>query len=90
MGSFQRQINYRLNISATETCAIDLEYSSKKTDAECLCQKVSHNFNKNLYMKALVQMKNNKDKTTYSFEKGSVFVVLSGKKCHAKYWRTTR
>ena len=36
-------------------------------------------------MKALVQMKNNKDKTTYSFEKGSVFVVLSGKKCHAKY-----
>ena len=55
-------------ISATETCAIDLENSSKETDAECLRQKVSHILNRNLNIKlrdnlsnpqrqALVQMK---------------------------------
>ena len=38
-------------ISATETCALDLENSSKETDAEFLRQKVSHILNKNLYIK---------------------------------------
>ena len=38
-------------ISATETCAIDLENSSKETDTEFLRQKVSHILNKNLYIK---------------------------------------
>ena len=37
-------------ISATETCAIDLENSSKETDTEFLRQKVSHILN-NLYIK---------------------------------------
>ena len=31
-----------------ETCAIDLENSSKETDAECLRQKISYIFNRNL------------------------------------------
>ena len=77
-------------ISATETCPIDLENSSKETDAECLRQKVSHILNRNLNIKlrdnlskpqrqALVQMKNNKDTTIYPFDRGSGFVVLSGK-----------
>ena len=77
-------------ISATETCAIDLENSSKETDAECLRQKVSHILNINLNIKlrdnlskpqrqALVQMKNSKDTTIYPFDKGSGFVVLSEK-----------
>ena len=63
-------------ISATETCAIDLENSSKETNAELLRQKVSHILNKNLNIKlwdnlskaqrkALVQMKYNKDTTIY-------------------------
>ena len=34
--------------SATETCVIGLENSSKKTDAECLHQKVSHILNRHL------------------------------------------
>ena len=38
-------------ISATETCAIDLENSSKETDAEFLRQKVSHILNRNLNIK---------------------------------------
>ena len=38
-------------ISATETCAIDLENSSEETDAECRCQKVSHIHNRNLNIK---------------------------------------
>ena len=38
-------------ILAVETCAIDLENSSKETDAEFLRQKVSHIINKNLYIK---------------------------------------
>ena len=33
---------------AAETCAIDLENSNKETDAECLRQKVSYIFNRNL------------------------------------------
>ena len=60
--------------SVTETCTIDLEISSKETDAECLRQKVSHILNRNLNIKlrdnllkpqrkALVQIKNNKDTT---------------------------
>ena len=72
---------------ATETCAIDLENRSKETDAEFLCQKVSHILNRNLNVKllskpqrkVLVEMKNNKDTTIYPFEKGSGFVVLPGK-----------
>ena len=32
---------------ATETCAIDLENSSKETDAKFLRQKVSHILNRN-------------------------------------------
>ena len=57
---------------ATETCAIDLENSSKETDAKFLRQKVSHILNRNLNIKlpnnlskpqrkALMQMKSNKD-----------------------------
>ena len=57
---------------ATETCAIDLENSSKETDAKFLRQKVSHVLNRNLNIKlpdnlskpqrkALMQMKSNKD-----------------------------
>ena len=74
-------------LSATETCAIDLENSSKETDAKYLRQKVSHILIRNLNIKlrenlstpqreALVQMKNNKDKTIYSLDKGSEFIVL--------------
>ena len=77
-------------MSATETCAIDLENSSKETDAKFLRQKVSHILNRNLNIKlrdnlskpqrkALVQMKSNKDTTIDLFKKGSGFVVLSGK-----------
>ena len=83
-------INY-----ATETCAIDLENSSKETDAECLRQKVSHILNRNLNIKlrdnlskpqrqALVQMKNSKDTTIYQFDKGSGFAVLSEKNAMQK------
>ena len=65
-------------ISATESLAIDLENSSKETDAEFLRQKVNHILNRNLNIKlrdnlskpqrkALVQMKNNKDTTIYPF-----------------------
>ena len=65
-------------ISAAESFAIDLENSSKETDAEFLRQKVSHILNRNLNIKlrdnlskpqrkALVQMKNNKDTTIYPF-----------------------
>ena len=61
-------------ISATEICAIDLENSSKETDAEFQCQKVGHILNKNLNIKlrdnlskpqrkTLGQMKNNKGTT---------------------------
>ena len=82
-------------ISATETCAIDLENSSKETDAEFLRQKVSHILNRNLNIKlrdnlskpqrkTLVQMKNNKDTTTYPFDKGSGFVILSEKNAMQK------
>ena len=82
-------------ISATESLAIDLENSSKETDAEFLRQKVSHILNKNLYIKlrdnlskpqrkALVQMKNNKDTTIYPFDKGSGFVVLPEKNAMQK------
>ena len=82
-------------ISATETCAIDLENSSKETDAECLRQKVSHILNRNLNIKlqdnqskqqgqALVQMKNNKGTTTYPFDKCSGFAVLSEKNAMQK------
>ena len=82
-------------ISATETYAIDLENSSKETDAEFLSQNVSHFLNRNLNIKlrddlskpqrkALVQMKNNNDTTIYPFDKGSGFVGLSEKKCYAK------
>ena len=82
-------------ISTTEICAIDLENSSKETDAEFLRQKVSHLLYKNLYIKlqdnlskpqrkALVQMKNNKDTTIYPFDKGSGFVVLPEKKTMQK------
>ena len=77
-------------ISATETCVIDIENSSKETNAELLRQKVSHILNRNLNIKlwdnlskpqtkALVQMKNNKDTTIYPFDKGSGFVVLAEK-----------
>ena len=63
-------------ISATEICALDLENSSKETDAEFLRQKVSHILNIDLCIKpwdnlskpqrkALVQMKNNKDTTIF-------------------------
>ena len=38
-------------ISAIETFAIDLEKSSKETDAECLHQKVIHILNRNLDIK---------------------------------------
>ena len=66
-------------ISAAESFAIDLENSSKKTDAEFLRQKVSHILNRNLnkklrdnlskpQRKPLVQMKNNKDTTIYPFD----------------------
>ena len=79
----------KLNL-ATETCAIDLENSSKETDAECLCQKVSRILNRNLNVKlrdnlsnpqrkALVQKKSNKDTTIDPFNKGLGFVVLSEK-----------
>ena len=82
-------------ISATETCAIDLENSSKEIDAECLRQKVSHILNRNLNIKlrdnmskpqrqALVQMKNSKVTTIYPFDKGSGFVVLSEKNAMQK------
>ena len=82
-------------ISATETCAIDLENSSKETDTEYQRQKVSHIFNRNLNIKlrdnlskpqrqALVQTKNNKDTTIYPFDKGSGFVVLSEKNAMQK------
>ena len=82
-------------ILATETCASDLENSSKETDAECLRQKISHILNRNLNIKlrdnlskpqrkVLVQMKNNKDTTIYPFDKGSGFVVLSEKNAMQK------
>ena len=82
-------------ILATKTCALDLENSSKETDAEFVRQNVSHILNKNLYIKlqgnlskpqrkALEQMKSNKDTTIYPFDKGSGFLVLPEKKCHAK------
>ena len=56
------------------------------TLSEFLRQKVSHLLNKNLYIKfqgnlskpqrkALVQRKNNKDTTIYSFDQGSEFVA---------------
>ena len=78
-----------------ETCALDLENSSKETDAEFLRQKVSRILNKSLYInlrdnlskpqrKALVQMKNNKDTTIYPFDKGSGFVVLLEKNAMQK------
>ena len=38
-------LNLGPNFAATETCAIDLENSSKETDAEFLRQKVSHILN---------------------------------------------
>ena len=77
-------------ISATETCAIDLENSSKETDRECLRQKVSLILNRNLNIKlrgnlskpqrqALLQMKNNNDTTIYPFHKGSGFAVCQKK-----------
>ena len=82
-------------ISATETCALDLENSSKETDAEFLHQKVGHILNKNLYLKlrdnlskaqrkALVQINNNKDTTIYPFDKGSGFVLLPEKNAMQK------
>ena len=82
-------------ISATETCAIDLENSSKETDAECLPQKVSHILNGNLNIKPrynlskpqrkpLVHMKNNKNTTVYPFDTGSRFLVLSEKNAMQK------
>ena len=88
-------LNLGPNFAATETWAIDLENSSKETDAEFLRQKVSHILNKNLYIKlrdnlskpqrkALVQMKNNKDTTIYPFDKGSGFVVLPEKNAMQK------
>ena len=81
--------------SATKTCALDLENSSKETDAEFVRQNVSHILNKNLYIKfrhnlskpqrkALEQMKSNKDTTIYPFDKGSGFVVLPEKKAMQK------
>ena len=81
--------------SATETCALDLENSSKETDAEFLHQKVGHILNKNLYLKlrdnlskaqrkALVQINNNKDTTIYPFDKGSGFVLLPEKNAMQK------
>ena len=74
-----KRIPFMNIITATETYALDLENSSKETDAEFLCQKVSHILNQNLYIKleknllkpqrkALVQMKNNKDTTIYPFD----------------------
>ena len=62
---------------------------------ECLRQKVSHILNRNLNIKlrdnlskpqrhALVQMKNNKDTTIYSYDKRSEFVVLSEKNAMQK------
>ena len=82
-------------ISATDTCGIDLENSSKETDAEFLSQKVSHILNRNLNIelqdnlskpqrKTFVQMNNNKDTTIYPFGKGSGFVVLSEKNAMQK------
>ena len=82
-------------ISATETYAIDLENSSKETDAEFLSQNVSQILNRNLNIKlrgdlskpqrkALVQMKNNNDTTIYPFDKGSGFVGLSEKNAMQK------
>ena len=82
-------------ISATETCAINLENSSKETDAEFLRQKISKILNRNLNIKlrdnlskpqrkALVQMKNNNDTTICPFDKGSRFVVLSEKNAMQK------
>ena len=82
-------------ILATETCALDLENSSKETDAEFLHQKVGHILNKNLYLKlrdnlskaqrkALVQINNNKDTTIYPFDKGSGFVLLPEKNAMQK------
>ena len=38
-------------ISATETCAIDLENRNKKPDVECIRQKASRILNRNLHIK---------------------------------------
>ena len=46
-----KRIPFMEIILPTETCAIDLKNSSKEIDAKLLRQKVSHNLNKNLYIK---------------------------------------
>ena len=90
-----KRIRFMDITSATQTCALDLENSSKETDAEFLHQKVGHILNKNLYLKlrdnlskaqrkALVQINNNKDTTIYPFDKGSGFVLLPEKNAMQK------
>ena len=81
-------------ISATETCALDFQNSSKKTDVEFLPQKVSHILKRNINIKlrgnlsktqrkALIQIKSDKD-TTFIHSIRVQGLQYCPKKCYAK------
>ena len=81
-------------ISATETCALDFQNSSKETDVEFLPQKVSRILKRNINIKlrgnlsktqrkALIQIKSDKD-TTFIHSIRVQGLQYRPKKCYAK------